>query len=705
MKILKKCISFILVALLVVFSFQVQAAPTDSYNRVDVQGNVTETRLSREMYTATKSLTADSLGLDRKLNKITDIYASGNGDILLLCGDESRLVRIKSDYSKAEEVNIVDKSGNSVDYSGARGIYYAPDGDVYICDTLNARVLITDKNGVVKKQWGMPESDYIPDEFMYQPIAVEKDHQGFTYILSLGCYYGVLMYSPKEEFLGFYGANTLESSALDTLSFLWDKLTSNEEKQAASVKALPYSFSDFAFDSEGFMVTCTGATGESRYGKGQIRKISPNGADIMFKRDLKGNTTDSSSMNFLEKTLVNVSNPQNLVSIAVSPDNYNYVLDSTNGNIYVYDIECNLLSVFGGGIGNGEQLGIFKTANSIIFNGEELLVTDSGNCSITVFEPTRYGTLLRQAQTAYLKGNYDDARTLWQEVISLDRNCQLAYRGLAMAYYNQGDFDASMEAAEIAVDYSVYDMARSALSNQNISDNFVWILLVILLIIAAFIFVIVYFKKKNKKFVTNDKLKLMLNVPFHPFQSFEDLKYNKLGSTKIAIVLTALLYISSVLNVISAGFLYQDTLLRNYNSLFTLGGTVGLLILWSISNFLISSMFSGKGNLKEVYVASTYSLIPLIVFQFIKVILSNFVSVSMSGLISGIETVVILFVFFLLCIAMMKIHEFDLFKFILVALVTIFFMILILFVLLMIAILLKQLGAFAVSVYEEVVYR
>ena len=141
-----------------------------------------------------------------------------------------------------------------------------------------------------------PKSDLIPSDFLYQPIAIEKDEHGYIYILSLGCYYGALMYTPEYEFMGFYGPNTVKSSALDTLSYLWDKLTSTEEKKTSQVKKLPYSFSDFAFDPEGFLVTTTGAVTNSIWSDkniGQIKKISHNGANILFKRDLKGESSDS----------------------------------------------------------------------------------------------------------------------------------------------------------------------------------------------------------------------------------------------------------------------------------------------------------------------------------------------------------------------------------------------------------------------------
>ena len=79
---------------------------------------------------------------------------------------------------------------------------------------------------------------------------------------------------------------------------------------------------------------------------------------------------------------------------------------------------------------------------------------------------------------------------LWEKILSENRNCQLAYRGLAMVYYNQGRLEESLEMAEIACDYSVYDLAWSKIVSQYIADHFVIIVLIILailIIISVFI--------------------------------------------------------------------------------------------------------------------------------------------------------------------------------------------------------------------------
>ncbi len=708
-RLLKKFIACIVLILVLFISTFTAFAETENYIKVDIPGNTQEQRLSKEMYYAVDELNAATYGLEKNFKGITDIFYADSSGVLLLCGGESRLVRISKDYKKAEEIDVVDKNGEPVKFVDAEGVYADTEGKIYISDTKNSRVLILNKDGVLSEIIEEPNSEILPSDFDFKPTSIDKDQHGYTYILSKGCYYGALMYTPEYEFMGFYGPNTVESSALDTLTYLWEKLTSTDQKKDFSVKTLPYSFTDFSFDSQGFMVTCTAATNAGTFSantdKGQIKKISHNGANILYKRDLNGDISSSSTIQFTEASVVYGASGQSIESIATSADDYIFVLENGHGKIYIYDSECNLMSAFGGGIQSGDQLGMFDTPVAITLNGTDLLVADAGSSSVTLFESTEYGALIRKAQTLYLKGDYDQAGDTWEQVLAENRNCQLAYRGLAMVYYNKGDLKKSLELAEIACDYAVYDLAWNKIIAKFVADYFAVIIAILVVIVAAVILLVRYLRKNNKKLINNTKLKLLFNVPLHPFNSFDDLKYKKMGSWKIAVVLTVLFYIASVLNVTSTGFLFQTTLLRNYNSLFTLFSTIGLLILWSVCNWLVCSMFDGKGSFKDVYVSTAYCLMPWIVFLFLKVVLTNFLPLATAGLISGIETVLLLYTFFMLAIAMIKIHDYDFFKFLLTGIVIIFFMILVVFVILMCGILAEQFITFIAEIYEEIVHR
>ena len=123
------------------FCIPAAAAPTDTYTHTDIQGGDTQLQLSKELYTAEKYITAGSLHLESPLSGITDVCTFSDGSVLLLCGEESRIVWIESDGSLRKELKVSDSKGENIDFSGAKGIYSDKNGKIYLCDTVNARIL------------------------------------------------------------------------------------------------------------------------------------------------------------------------------------------------------------------------------------------------------------------------------------------------------------------------------------------------------------------------------------------------------------------------------------------------------------------------------------------------------------------------------------------------------------------------------------
>ena len=687
----------------------VSAAPTDAFSKKNNANGSSTSTLARDMYSPTIKISADTLGLEKPFEGISDICFDADGSIYILCGGEgnARLTVLNSDYTFNREV-LVTENGKPVDYSGAQGVYVDKNYNIYISDKVHARVLATDKNGNVIKSFGVPDSPLIPADFIYQPTAFCMDDKGYFYILSLGCYYGALSYSPEGEFLGFYGANTVKASALATLQFLWSKLTDNDTKKSQSAKTLPYSFVDLCVDSEGYVLTCTGQTDYNDNGSGQIRKTNSKGANILYKSSNRGKAESSTAVNFLEDKVVRRNKHnyvQNIVSIATDTEDYIYILDNTYGLIYVYDKECNLLNGFGGGLGNGDQLGTFANPVALAVYQDTLLVADFKNCSITVFKRTDYGNKLYKAQSMQIAGDYEQSQELWQQVLDVDSGNQLAYRGLANYYYSCGEYENALKFAENGMDYNIYNLSHQELLKASLAKNFIWVLLAITVCAAVIIYVVIRLKKRGKQIITNQKVRTFGGVILHPFKTFGDVKYKKRGSMIISIILIALLFVSYTLKSTASGFLYRTADSETFNLFFVFLQTSGVLLLWIIANRLVCTLFSGKGTFGEVFIASAYSFTPLIATTFIYVVLSHFVPLSASGILETLGVIGWIYSLFLLCISMITIHEYDFFKFLSTSIAVIFFMIVIIFVIFFILVMLNLSGQFLTDVFEEITFR
>lgn len=707
-QIIKKGICLCLGFTILMSSFTALAAnPVEAYvNQTDVDGS-TETVYSRDVYEASRQINASSLGVE-KLEGITDIYCEENGDIYLLNGKSSQILVLNQDYEFVKELEIYEEDGSSCDFTGAEGIYISKEKEIFIADTINGRVLIANSEGIVTKCLESPQSDIIPEDFYFQPKRVMEDNEGYFYVLSSGCYYGALLYSSEYEFLGFYGANEVESSILSTLSYLWELLTSNDEKKSQQAQVLPYTVIDLAMDKKGYVYTCTGLSDYNQLGKGQIRKISPGGSNILYHRDFDGTASSSSNHNFLEAEIVKrlgYARGQNLVALDVSEKGNIYALDATYGKIYVYDQDCNILTVCGSGTGVGTQLGTFQTPVALAVVGNDVLVADSKTATLTLFKLTDFGEKLLQAQELYFDSNYIEAMPYWVEILSQDGNNRLAYRGLAKAYYVQDDMDNALKYAKKGMDYATYDDAHQENITDFVQGNFLWIFLLLILIIGAFVVLLLNIRKRETPLIRNEKMRCFFSTMLHPFQASYDVKYKKQGSMKIAVGVTILLLLSAILKNTCCGFLFRRSDAESYSALFTVAQTAGLLVLWSMANWAICTIMEGKGRLKEVYIVSSYAVLPLALYNLIYLALSHVVAVENVDAIVGFKTIVLIYAFYILCVGIMAIHEYNFPKFLWTSFVAVLIMALVVFIGFVIVILLQQLGNFLLSLFMEVVYR
>ena len=253
--------------------------------------------------------------------------------------------------------------------------------------------------------------------------------------------------------------------------------------------------------------------------------------------------------------------------------------------------------------------------------------------------------------------------------------------------------------------FLVFSLSLKNEIKNFIENNFIIIIFVVLLIAAGIVTAIVMHKRKGRVLITNIKVKTAISVPFHPYRSFEEIKYKKQGSLISAFVLLFLLYIGFVLKATASGFLYLDVAPQNFNMLITLAQTIGLVLLWSLSNWLVCSMFNGKGRLAEVFISTVYSLIPLIVYIYVYVVLSQFLPLVGVEFLNSLMTIVWVYTFFLLSIAFMTVHEYDFFKFILTGIVVVFLMLMILFILFMFYMLFTQVVDFVYGIYDEIAFR
>jgi tetratricopeptide (TPR) repeat protein len=451
-------------------------------------------------------------------------------------------------------------------------------------------------------------------------------------------------------------------------------------------------------DSQNFVYTTTGRTESQQTQSGQIRRFSPGG--IM--------TTDTSSINFADVsigTIMGKTQSQDLLGIALDDENYIFALDSAYGRIFLYDKDYNLLSAFGAGLGRGEQLGTFALPCAIETNGQDVLVCDSTNNNVTVFKITDYGKLVKTARKMTMNGDYEESKALWQEVLALDKNSQLAYNGLAKALYVEGDYKQAMEYAKLGIDKETYGQAFKWVRRDYIKDNFVWLFLIAVAVLGSLCGVLIYLTKRKVTILSNPKVNVMFSSVAHPFDSFTKVKYNNLGSIPLSLILLTVFYITTVLKTTSSGYLYSNYNAAEFNSLYMVIRTFGLVILWTVCNWGVCALRGGIGKLKEIFIVTCYSLIPIIFGNIVYIILTNVMLPTEAGFLSVLMNALTIYAAFMLIIGIMKVHDYEFGKFIGTTIMSIVGMAIVLCLIILIIILVQQLGAFVLTIIMEVAYR
>ena len=699
--------SFILSVILLV-GFPVSAAenktssvgteevPYESYTYWEDFGSGAKTPVySKPMYKVNTVITADMLGLEN-ITKLGDICTDDNGNVYILDAGSSKIYILDNKYTLQSELEIIGENKEKLTLKDASGIFVT-NGSIYVADTNNGRVIVTDLNGVVKNILARPNSRLVPDSFNYRPIKIVVDSKNYTYIACDGSYYGALVYSPEMEFLGFYGANTVNATATDVLQNLFNKFFSNDIKKGSSVLALPYQFNDMVVGPQDFIYTATGNTGSSQQ-KGQVSVMNPGGKNILDKENY--NFADSRIGSYNRVTYI-----QDIGGIDVDDDGFFYALDRTYGRIFFYDQECNLLSVFGGSMGQSTQKGTFRLSNSIALAGNDVLVGDGLKNTITVFSITEYGQKVRAAQLKTLDDEFVAASEDWLNILKDDSNSQLAYRGLANASYYQGEYEDAIYYSKLGADREIYGRAFSKIRQAFLEKWFALIFFGIILLSVGIIYFLVMKNKKGIVLIKNERFRVMTSSIAHPFDSFRKIKEKNLGSLPLALAILGLYYIVEATLDVVKGFSFNHFDASSYNSFFVLLRTVGLVVLWTVANWLVCVLMGGIGKLKEIFIVTCYCLLPLIFAGVLDMVLSNILVPEEYVFMGIVSTVCLLYTLFMLIVAIMKIHDFSFGRFLGTTILTILSMLIIVFLIFLIFLLAQQVYGWFYTLFVEIRFR
>lgn len=619
---------------------------------------------------------------DAGLNQPEDLFLYGN-TVYVADGGNSRVVAYDMDTKEVREYKaegMVTPTGLCVDANR-----------IYVADYDAKMVFVFDHEGKTVFNLGKPESALFGAKTSYAPRKVTVDFKGNIYVVSEGTYQGLIQYDKTGEFLGFYGSNKSKITFTEMLQDLFF----TEEQKASLFNRIPNTMYNATTDkSSGILFSIT--------------QLDPQ--NTIKKHNLAGVNILSNAGNLVDE--------KNFVDIAVAENGVIYTVTET-GLIYEYTPEGLLLSSFGGRSVSNERNGQFTVAVAIdVDSHNNVYVLDRERGFFQVFYPTDFTASTHAALASLEGGDYEMSKGLWQDLLEINGLSLVAHQEIANAYFQLGDYDQALAHYRIANSQAGYSEAFWEIRN-NWLIHYLPVALIVLAGLAVLL-IIVHELDKHKKVLAParlgyrrlveknrwyDDIRYMKTVVRHPIDAFYYLKKGIHGSVLSATVLMALAYLVFVISTIFPGFTFstvssKDASLLTFSLLFLV--PLGLFI---VGNYMVSSINSGEGSLKNVYVMTGYALSPYILFTPISFVLSYVLTLNEGFLITLIQTLTIGYTAVTLYLGIKETHNYRIPETIKNILLTLFFLVMAIVVFAILYLLWGQLYEFFVGIGNEVKYR
>lgn len=194
-------------------------------------------------------------------------------------------------------------------------------------------------------------------------------------------------------------------------------------------------------------------------------------------------------------------------------------------------------------------------------------------------------------------------------------------------------------------------------------------------------------------------------VVFHPVDGFEDMRWKKAGSLKIAFIIVFLLFFALIAHERLYGFQFGSAEDKTFSIVPYFMKSMVAFAVWVVGNWAVCTIFSGEGTMRNICIYSAYSLVPFIVQMLVNVMLSHVLVRDEAVFMQIIRAVGILWSVLLMFSAVRSVHGYSAAKtfFAIVLTLASALIMLILFVLLLS--LIQQIYIFISTIVTEITYR
>ncbi len=445
-----------------IFAVSLVSGETNCYT-YDRWGEIEE---SPDTYRVDKVSGWRELGLDIPLVNPSGSFAAGNELYICDTGND-RIIELKYNPDRTFTLLRIIKHFNAggkvkETFASPSDIFAGSNGDMFICDTNNGRVVKLDRDLNFLLEFREPDDPTYDKKLSFMPVKIVADVAGRVYLLAKNVNRGFLKYESDGTFTGFYGASEVHPKIAD---IIWKKLaTRNQKKRMESF--VPTEYSNACLDKDGFIYAATRTFDEwdLKSDKAKpVRRLNALGKDILIK-----NATYPPIGDLQWGDAAGYKGPSRFTDVTVFDDDAYVVLDDTRGRLFGYNSQGYLLFAFGG---RGNIDGFFKKPVALDHINRDLFVLDSMDCTLTVFSPTDFGNMIYEALDEYAAGWYDRSAELWSKVMHLNGNYDLAYIGLGKSALRNEQYKSAMEYFKLKWDAKDYSKAFVLYRREWVEHN------------------------------------------------------------------------------------------------------------------------------------------------------------------------------------------------------------------------------------------
>lgn len=571
--------------------------------------------------------------VDLPVKSPEDMFISSDGYFYIADTGNGQIVKLK-------DFQVVATYGKGT-LEAPSGVFVDGAGMIYIADSKKNTIDILDPDGNLVKEFGRPTEPLFGKNRQFLPRKIAVDARQNLYIISEGSVDGVVQMNTNGEFIGYFGANSSQTSLRMTLqrTFLTPAQLSQFVKNEAA------SPSNLAIDSDSLVYTITAGTNRNQ----SIRKFNVAGGNIF--PDTYG------SMTFR--------------ALNVSDDGLILAVDS-NGQIYEYDTNGSLLFFFGAPDTGEQRLGTLRSPVAIGRYQQFVYVLDKDKNAIVVYQETAFAQKVHQGVKLYMDGYYTEAKPYFEEVLTLNGSFILVYQAIADAYFKDQDYPDALTYYRYAEDQSGYSQSYWELRNVDLQKT----LSPFILGLVAFGIVLSGFNRFERRYKWLDPVRgwlhgltyiklvddfvFMFRFISQPADSFYYIKIKQRGSLAFAVILYLWVVAVRVLSLYVTGFTFTsypnpaDIHIENEITI-----TLLLMIVWNAANYLVSTISDGEGRVRDVVIGTAYSLFPYALFALPLALISNVLTLNESFIYQFSWYVIYGWAGIMLFIMVMQIHNYS----------------------------------------------